>query len=69
MPRSLCDCDPYDWEEDEFRDEYDPARDCGRCQGTGEVPTADYESYLGAQMKPCPQCHGKLDGLGHGPLS
>lgn len=58
-----------EWESEQFDDEYDPANDCPRCHGEGEIPTADYESYFGAQMKPCPQCHGKLDGLGHGRLS
>ncbi len=29
----------------------------------------DYESYFGTQMKTMPACGGKLDGLGHGPLS
>ena len=42
---------------------------CPCCDGSGEVPTMDYESYFGAMMKPCPQCHGALDGLGHGKLS
>lgn len=50
-------------------DEYNSANDCPRCEGQGDVPTEYYESYFGAQMKPCPQCHGKLDGLGHGRLS
>lgn len=59
----------YDWEYDEFCDEYDPTVDCPRCRGAGEVPTADHESYFGTQMKPCPECHGRLDGLGNGPLS
>ena len=42
---------------------------CDRCGGAGDVPTAEYESYFGAQMKPCPKCHGTLEGLGHGRLS
>jgi hypothetical protein len=37
---------------------YDPARDCPRCCGTGKIPTADHESYLGAMYKPCPECGG-----------
>ena len=66
--------DMADWTFDEAMDpDYDDPRDdpnlCDRCQGEGEVPTADYESYFGAMMKPCPKCHGKLDGLGHGKLS
>ena len=48
--------------------EPDPDR-CPRCDGSGEVTTCDYESYFGAMMKPCPQCHGTLDGIGHGRLS
>jgi len=48
----------------------DPDEDrCRECDGAGEVPTADYESYFGAMMKPCPRCYGRLDGLGHGRLS
>lgn len=52
---------------DDFDDDSEPL--CMTCGGSGDVPTADYESYLGAMMKPCPQCHGTLDGPGHGPLS
>ena len=60
---------PYETESvDDMRDEYDPANDCPRCQGTGEVPTCDYESYFGAMMKPCPVCHGKTEGLAQGVL-
>lgn len=44
-------------------------RQCVGCGGEGQVPTADYESYLGAMMKPCPVCHGVTNGLGHGTLS
>ena len=47
----------------------EPMPECLVCWDAGEVPTMDYESYLGAQMKPCPACHGKLEGLGHGRLS
>ena len=54
---------------DEDYDDFINGRSCDRCDGTGEVPTMDYESYFGAQLKPCPKCHGTLDGLGHGPLS
>lgn len=32
--------------------------ECTRCCGSGKVPTEGHESYLGAQEKPCPQCHG-----------
>jgi len=42
---------------------------CYECYDSGEVPTADHESYFGAQMKPCPACCGKTEGLGHGKLS
>lgn len=41
--------------------EYDPFTDpdwCDECQGTGRVVTADFESYLGANYKPCPRCEG-----------
>lgn len=63
-----------DWTTDEAMDpDYDDPRDdpnwCDYCWGAGEVPTLDYESYFGAMMKPCPQCHGKLYGTGHGRLS
>ena len=55
------------FEEDCDEDDYLPQ--CVECGDAGEVPTFDYESYFGAQMKPCPKCHGKIDGLGHGKLS
>jgi DnaJ-class molecular chaperone len=45
----------------EFVDEYDHENDCPRCQGSGEVPTADYESYFGQNYKPCPMCGGNGD--------
>lgn len=42
---------------DEWADiDYDPDRDCPRCHGDGKVPTEDYESYMGAMYKPCPEC-------------
>ena len=51
--------DQYEDEWDYWADmDFDPDRDCSRCLGTGKVPTADYESYFGAQYKPCPKCHG-----------
>jgi len=65
-------CDGTGWRDDfdEDLDEYlDDGPQCDVCGGAGDVPTADYESYFGAQMKPCPRCHGTLDGLGHGKLS
>lgn len=31
---------------------------CPRCKGEGRVVTLDYESYFGAQYKPCPLCYG-----------
>ncbi len=31
---------------------------CPCCHGEGRVTTADYESYFGANYKPCPVCHG-----------
>lgn len=46
---------------DEWCDlDYDPDRDCSCCAGEGRVTTCDYESYLGAMYKPCPECHGDL---------
>lgn len=42
-------------------DEYDHDNDCPRCQGSGEAPTADYESYFGQNYKPCPMCGGNGD--------
>ena len=47
----------------------DKMPDCDVCWDSGEVPTMGHESYLGAQMKPCPKCRGKLYGAGHGQLS
>lgn len=50
--------DPFD-ELDE--DGYDPFTDpdwCPKCQGRGKITTADYESYYGANYKPCPECAG-----------
>lgn len=47
------------WDEDEG--ESDPTLDpewCDECQGLGKVTTADYESYFGANYKPCPKCEG-----------
>ena len=48
--------------------DYDPDRDCGRCRGTGRVTTESYESYFGANYKPCPECYGD-DCLGEPQLS
>ena len=47
-----------DWEHEEFVEEFDPECDCARCWGSGEVTTADYESYTGQDYKPCPECGG-----------
>lgn len=47
-----------DWEEEQFGDYYDPAKDCPRCCGSGEVPTEGYESYTGNDFKECPMCNG-----------
>jgi len=47
-----------DWEHEQFCDQYDPENDCPRCQGSGTVTTADYESYFGDQFKTCPECGG-----------
>lgn len=48
--------------------DYDPDRDCYRCHGSGRVTTEDYESYFGANYKPCPECQGdSCDG--EAPLS
>ena len=54
-----CEVPNYDWEEEEFVDTYDPENDCGRCQGSGQVSTADFESYLGDNYKTCPDCGGR----------
>lgn len=51
------------WCDDGCDDEYDPFTDhdwCNECQGEGRVPTLDYESYFGADYKPCPVCRGDL---------
>lgn len=51
--------DPFE----EYDEDYDPCLDpdyCDRCQGEGRIPTADFESYFGADYKPCPVCHGNL---------
>ena len=50
--------DDYPSECDDFEDHYDPSEDCPTCRGTGRVTTDDYESYLGANYKPCPACAG-----------
>lgn len=57
------DCSSSDWEYEQFVQpmEYDVDNDCPRCQGSGEVPTADYESYFGQNYKPCPMCGGNGD--------
>jgi hypothetical protein len=47
--------DPFDDPEDDRED--DPNA-CPRCGGAGKVTTEDYESYLGAMYKPCPECGG-----------
>lgn len=47
------------WSEEE--EDRDPTQDpdwCDECQGDGKVVTADFESYFGANYKPCPVCHG-----------
>ena len=62
--------------EDQYEDEwerwagmdFDPDRDCNRCQGIGKVPTQGCECYFGAQYKPCPECFGD-DCFGEPPLS
>jgi hypothetical protein len=45
----------------EIVNENDHENDCPRCQGSGEVTTADYESYFGQNYKPCPMCGGNGD--------
>ena len=37
---------------------YEECTCCRECDGTGRVPTMDYECYLGAMWKPCPACGG-----------
>lgn len=57
-----------DWEYDEFilgSGEFDPDSHCWRCQGCGEVPTADHESYTGLNYKPCPDCDGTGTRIDH----
>jgi len=56
-------CSASDWEYEQFVQsmEYDVDNDCPRCQGSGEVTTADYESYFGKNYKPCPMCGGNGD--------
>lgn len=60
-------CGGTGWLDDEEEDENHP--ECLTCWDSGEVPTHDYESYFGAQMKPCPDCMKTLNGIGHGKLS
>ena len=36
----------------------DREEECLRCGGEGRITTADYESYFGADFKPCPMCYG-----------
>ena len=51
------DFDP--WNEDCHHGMYfDPDVDCLTCRGSGRVTTEGYESYFGANYKPCPDCHG-----------
>lgn len=43
---------------------------CPLCGGTGRVTTLDYESYLGANYKLCPECGGDpMAIIGEPPLS
>lgn len=51
-----------------YDDDWDIDSVCPRCHGVGKITTLDYESYFGAQYKPCPQCYGD-DCLGEPPLS
>lgn len=48
------------WKDDDECNGYDEgeAPECLRCQGRGKVPTEDFESYFGADYKPCPVCGG-----------
>jgi hypothetical protein len=60
--------DPYTEREDT---DYDPFNDpdwCDECQGEGRVTTADFESYLGADYKPCPKC-GADPCIGEPPIT
>lgn len=51
--------DPFDEEDELDRDmDADDPNYCPECQGRGKVTTADYESYFGANYKPCPKCGG-----------
>ena len=53
--------DPFA-EDNGYDPNYDPMKDdpdwCEECQGEGRVTTADFESYFGADYKPCPKCGG-----------
>lgn len=49
---------PEEFEHEWDASYYDPERDCPRCKGSGRVATDDYESYFGANYKPCPECQG-----------
>lgn len=53
------DCQDGDYDDDDY---------CPVCNGSGKVTTLDYESYLGANYKPCPECHGD-PCFGEAPLS
>lgn len=48
-------CDEWHEEDDSREDDPDC---CPECQGEGKVVTHDYESYFGANYKPCPVCGG-----------
>jgi DnaJ-class molecular chaperone len=50
--------DPFDEDDEQDGDPEEDPDWCPRCQGTGKVTTADYESYFGANYKPCPLCGG-----------
>lgn len=54
-----------EWNEDEYPEEDPPCLTCG---GEGKVVTMDYESYLGANYKRCPECGGD-PCIGEPPLS
>lgn len=50
--------DDFDDDESEFVPPPERPDWCHCCHGEGKVTTCDFESYFGANYKPCPVCHG-----------
>jgi len=59
--KGCCCCESKYLPDDDDDNHCDGDQDCYRCGGSGEVPTRDFESYLGKMVKPCPHCYGGLD--------